>query len=117
METFDSPEMLKAIEELESGNYPVAANLLVPLAEAGNPRAQCNLAALYSSGLGVTLNGPKAIELYASVAERGITEGHLSAIACNNLATIYLTGIPGVRPDPDKAQEYLNRARKLGFGI
>lgn len=117
MTTFDSPEMLKAIEEIENGDYSAAAALLIPLADDGNPRAQCNLAALYSAGLGVPMDGARAVELYESVGKRNIQEGHLSAIAYNNLATIYFTGLPGFEADPGKAQEYLNRAREMGFGM
>jgi len=117
MANFDSPQMLKAIEELEKSNYSAAAELLVPLAEAGNPRAQCNLATLYSAGWGVKLNPKKAIDLYRAVAEQNIAEGLLSAIAWNNLATIYITGLPGIEPDPRKAQEYRSLARDLGLGM
>jgi len=107
--------MLEAFEQVEKGNYEAAARLLKPLAESGNPRAQCNLAFLYSAGLGVPVDGPAAVALYEGVAAKEILQGHLSAIACNNLATIYTTGLPGVAADTDKAGDYLERARKLGF--
>jgi TPR repeat protein len=112
---FDSPEMLNALEELEKGNHAEAFALLVPLANAGNPRAQCNLATLYHLGRGVQKDGRKAIELYRRVAEQGIREACLSGVAYNNLATIYFTGLPGIEPNPEKAREYLAHARELGF--
>ncbi|HLJ41963.1 MAG TPA: hypothetical protein VKT50_10790 [Candidatus Acidoferrales bacterium] len=115
MAEFDSPEVLKAIEELNRGNYSVAVALLVPLAEAGNPKAQCNLASLYHLGLGVESDGKRAVELYKKVAEHNVLEGNLSALAYNNLATIYFTGAPGVEADWAKANAYLTRARDLGF--
>lgn len=111
----DFPEMLKALDELENGNHASAFALLAPLASAGNLRAQCNLASLYHLGLGVQLDGRKAVELYQSVAEKGIREGCLSGLAYNNLATIYFTGLPGIDPDPEKGKECLVRARELGF--
>src|SRR5689334_16233082 len=91
---FDSPEMLKAFEQMEQGNYSSAFQLLVPLAQSGNPKAQCNLATIYHLGLaGIDVNGQKAVELYRQVAEQNIVEGQLSAISCNNLAQIFLTGL------------------------
>lgn len=113
--TFDSPELDRAMAELEKGNYSAAAKLLMPLADGGNPKAQCNLATLYFAGWGVQLNGQRAVDLYRHVAEQNIIEGHISALACNNLAAIYVTGLPGIEPDPKKAQEYRSRARELGF--
>ena len=115
MTDFDSPEMLHAIDELDKGNYSAAFALLLPLAEAGNPRAQCNLATLYQAGLGVEPDGRKAVELYQTVAEQNIRESCLSGIAYNNLATIYITGGPGIEPDRQKSQEFKERARALGF--
>jgi hypothetical protein len=47
MDDFDSPNMLKVVEEVGRKNYLSALALLVPLADAGNPKAQCNLANLY----------------------------------------------------------------------
>jgi TPR repeat protein len=111
----DSPEMLKAMEELQKGNHALALALLVPLADAGNPKAQCNLATLYHLGLGVRVDGKKAVELYQKVAEQGVRERCLSGVAYNNLATIYFTGLPGVDPNPEKGKECLARARELGF--
>jgi uncharacterized protein len=112
---FDTPELLRAVEEIEQGNYDTAFELLVPLAQAENPRAQCNLATLYHFGLGVTVSGEKAVDLYRKVAEQNIVEGHLSALACNNLAILLFTGLPGVEQDTEAGHRYLNRARALGF--
>lgn len=89
MSEFDSPEMLEAISALERKDYLTAFKLFKPLAEAGNPKAQCNLATLYHVGAGVEADEGKAIELYLRVAELQIVEEHLSAIAYNNLATIH----------------------------
>jgi hypothetical protein len=50
MDDFDSPNMLKAVEELDRKNYSAALELLVPLVDAGNPKAECNLAILYHLG-------------------------------------------------------------------
>jgi TPR repeat protein len=89
--------------------------LLGTLAEAGNPKAQCNLATLYNFGFGVNIDGKKAVELYLEVAKQEIRDEYLSGIAYNNLATIYSGGAPDIVPDSQKANEYRDRARALGF--
>lgn len=115
MANFDSPELLEALNALDKGDHSVAAALLIPLAKAGNPRAQCNLATLYHLGLGVEMDGNRAIELYLRVAEQDIRERCLSGVAYNNLATIYFAGLRDVEPDPVKGKQCLARARELGF--
>jgi TPR repeat protein len=57
---FDSPALVKALEDIEKRNYSAAFEVLVTLAEANNPKAQCNLANLYHFGWGVTVDGKKA---------------------------------------------------------
>jgi TPR repeat protein len=111
----NSPEMAEAMNALEKGHYSLAFKLLKRLAEAGNPKAQCNLAFLYHFGLGVEADGQQAVELYRRVAEQEIREEHLSGIAYNNLATIYSGGVENIVPDPQKAHRYRDRARALGF--
>ena len=113
--SFDTPEMLEAFSKIESGDYAAAVKLLIPLAAEGNPRAQCNLADLYAMGLGVEMDGAKAVELYRQVAEQNIDEQFLSALAYNSLAGLYLVGHPGFAPDPVKAKECRRLSKKLGF--
>lgn len=92
MDYFDSPDMLRAIDALDRKDYCSALTLLKPLADTGNPRAQCNLADLYFVGWGVEADGKKAVELYLKVAEQNIREQHLSALAYHSLATVYIGG-------------------------
>ena len=115
MAGFDSPEMLKALESIEKRNYSVAIEVLVPLAETGNPKAQCNLANLYHFGWGVKMDGKKAIELYHRVAQQNIREEYLSGLAYQSLSVIYITGLPGIKPDRERAAEFAARAKELGF--
>jgi uncharacterized protein len=110
-----TPEIEMALDEIENKNYSAALRLLAPLAEAGSPEAMCNLATLYQSGWGVEMNGQRAVALYEQVARLEIRERHLSGVACHNLATIYTTGLPGVEPNRQKAEQYNERARQLGF--
>jgi TPR repeat protein len=112
---FDTPELLEAIEQLSRGNYSAAVKTLKPLAAAGNPKAQCNLATCYQSGWGVELDVQEAVRLYEIVAKQSIQEGYLSATACNNLAGIYFCGAPGVLPDHQRAAEYRALSRSLRF--
>ena len=115
MASLNTPEVERAIEMIEKGNYLEAQKLLMPLAESGNPKALCNLANLYHFGWGVLIDGEKAIELYSKVAQQNIREEHLSSLACRNLATIYTTGLPDIQPDPKKAADFSARANELGF--
>jgi len=117
MDNFDTPNMLKAADELDRKNYSAALVLLVPLAEAGNPRAQCFLGNFYHFGWGVEPDGKKAAELYLKVAAQNIREQHLSAIAYQNLSTLNVTGAPGVEPDFEKAAKYRARAIEIGLGM
>jgi TPR repeat protein len=104
-----------ALDEIERKNYSAALKLLAPLAHAGSAEAMCNLATLYQCGWGVEADGRRAVELYEQVARLNIREGHLSGVALNNLATIYTTGLPGVEPDSEKAEECREMARQLSF--
>jgi TPR repeat protein len=115
MADLNCPQMQEALGEIRNKNFESAIALLVPLADAGNPKAQCHLATLYQCGLGVNTDGKKAVSLYSRVARQRIRKEHLSAIAYNNLATIYAVGIRGVRPDRAKAKIYQKLARSLGF--
>jgi hypothetical protein len=117
MSNFDTPEMLEALGNIESRNYTAALPVLMGLAEFGNPKAQCNLANLYHFGWGVQPDGEKAVQLYLKVAEQNIREEHLSGLAYNNLATIYITGLPGITPNRAKAADYSARAKDLEFGM
>ena len=107
--------MLRALESIETGDYSNAFELLVPLAQSGNPKAQCNLANLYHFGWGVKVDADKAIELYHRVAQQNISEEYLSGLAYQSLATIYITGLPGIQPDVGRAAEFAARAKELGF--
>ncbi|HKV94281.1 MAG TPA: hypothetical protein VJW20_17160 [Candidatus Angelobacter sp.] len=112
---FNTPELLKALDQLESRQYAAAVVVLKLLAEAGNPKAQCNLATCYQCGWGVEMDAQEAVRLYEIVAKQNIRDEHLSAIACNNVAGIYSCGAPGVTPDHQKAEEYRRLSQSLGF--
>ena len=57
------------------GNYLLAARLLAPLANRGNPRAQAMLGFQYENGFGVPQDYDIAFRLYCGAAERGDPTG------------------------------------------
>ncbi|MGI0479462.1 tetratricopeptide repeat protein [Geminocystis sp. CENA526] len=74
----------KGLLAFEEKNYQETLILLKPLAEEGNPEAQCILGNIYHLGLGVNPNTQKAVKWYKKSAKQGYL------IAKNNLKTIYL---------------------------
>jgi hypothetical protein len=112
----DPPELLDAVELLSSGDRSASViEVLKRFAEAGNPKAQCNLATCYHLGMGVKVDIQEAIRLYEIVAAQNMLEGYLSAIACNNVARIFALGAPDISPHPQKTEEYRALCRSLGF--
>jgi TPR repeat protein len=112
---FNSLQMSKAMQAIDDRDYSAALELLLPLGEAGNPKAQLNLATLYHLGLGVEADAQKAVELYLAVGEQNIADEHLSSLAYNNLSTLYVSGGPGVRPSWEEALKYRQLSKDLGF--
>jgi len=117
MNDFDGSQMVQVEQALQKGNFAVAYELLIPLAEAGNHKAQCYLASAYQLGLGTEVDGEKALALYKKVAEQDIQEEGLSALAYNNMATIYFVGVSGIERDPEQGAKCLEKARNLGFPV
>jgi len=107
----------RALQLIDEGKYRPALEIIEPLAKKNDPYGVLNLALCYHLGFGVPVNLEKAIELYLSVGERNIVEGHLSALAYHNLATLFITGGRSITPDAVKAAQYENLARQLGFGM
>ena len=114
--------MVNTVGNLEDGitafyneEFSRAYDVLLPLAEEGNATAQCYIASMYQAGLYVSLDSNKAIEWYLKAAEQNIKEGHISGTAYNNLATIYIVGMPDISADPDLAKKYWKKAEELGF--
>jgi len=98
----------------ERGEFGPALSYLLPLAEKGNAQAQCYVAAMFQSGLGVEIDGGLAVEWYLRAAEQGEKRDNISGVAFHNLATIFVTGLPGVIPDKDRAAKYRREAVLLG---
>ncbi|MBL1276420.1 MAG: sel1 repeat family protein [Ectothiorhodospiraceae bacterium] len=110
-----SKNLLLGIDAFDDAKYVVAFNLLLPLAEKGEAKAQCYIATMYQCGLGVKVNGVQAVKWFEVVVTKKIVEENLSAVACNNLSAIYITGLPGIDVDKSLAKFYSDEAKKLGF--
>jgi TPR repeat protein len=115
MSKVDAALIRSGIEAYENQDYAEAFRLLIPLAQAGNPQAQCYVASMYQGGLGVPVDGPMAVEWYRKAAIQEERIEHISAVAFNNLATIYSVGMPGIPPDKELAEQCWRKASELGF--
>lgn len=105
----------KGIGAFSKGNYILALELLLPLARAGNAKAQCYLGSMYQGGLGVPVDGQQAVKWFLMSAEQKVDAEHISATAYHNLATIYTTGLFGINADIGLARGYGDMAWRLGF--
>lgn len=91
----------------KSGYYQRAMDLWLPLAEAGDPRAQEFIGILHEEGHGVPKDIEKAISWYERAAESG------DMAAQYNLGRIYLEG-KLVEADVERGRELLKRAAEQG---
>ena len=99
-----------AVSAVQRKDYATAVKLLEPLAEAGNARAQTQLAALYYHGQGVKESDAQAVVWY----DRAARQGYLPAQF--QLGNMYAYGhatVPaGYDPMHLAAQWYFEAARK-----
>ena len=82
----------------ETGNYRSALQQWGPLAEQGHAIAQFNLALLYHSGSGISLDEKKAVEWYRKSAQNGYYK------AQEYMAVGYREGWFGLPKDSKKAE-------------
>ena len=87
----------------ERGDIAAALEAWVPLAEAGDARAQAALGSLYIHGQGVAVDYAQALRWTRSAAEQGDVTGQF------NMGTIYAGGL-GVERDYGQAAEWFARA-------
>jgi len=90
--------MAIALKAIEDGQTKQAAQLLIPLANAGNSAAQVRLGSLYYLGQGVPEDEKQAVFYWKKAAAQG------SADAMFHLGSAYLFGNQAARtvPDPDR---------------
>ena len=91
----------------KSGYYQRAIDLWMPLAEAGDPRAQEFIGILHEEGHGVPRDHAKAVEWYELAAASG------DRAAQYNLGRIYMKG-EIVDQDLSRARDLLQRAADQG---
>lgn len=91
----------------QSKDYATAVKEWRPLAEAGSPDAQFNLALMYLDGTGVVQNQQEAVLWFRRAADQG------HARAQKNLGALYATG-NGVKRDYVYAHMWLNLCASSG---
>jgi uncharacterized protein len=93
---------------LKSGDYVTALELLQPLADRGEPKAQMDLSLMYLGGLGVVKDLSRATAWLRKAAERGDAE------AQRGLGIWYFTGKFGVAKDVDQGVFWHRKAAEHG---
>lgn len=92
----------------ERGDYELAAELIRPYAEDGDPEAQFKLGRMYQEGQGVPQDHAKAAEWYRRSADAG------QPFAQNNLGVLYKHG-RGVEQDNLRAYFWFSLASKYYY--
>jgi hypothetical protein len=98
-----------ANKEYDAGNYAIAAELFIPLAQQGNVLAQLRLGAIYESGKGVAQDYNEAAKWYRFAAMQGSTDAQVI------LAGMLLVG-SGVLQDYKEAERLIRLAVEKGDG-
>ena len=98
-----------AIAALEAKDYHRVLQLALPYAEAGNPDAQCMMSLMYQGGFGVQRDLREAERWLLLATARD------SAIAWNNLGTLYICAGQELDEQHKSAQECYEEAKRLGF--
>jgi len=91
----------------DGGDYAMAFDEWLPLAQGGDAEAQIAVADLYTQGYGVPRNPAKAVHWYKRAALRG------AVVAQINLGDMYARGL-GVAQDLVKARARLRVAAQSG---
>lgn len=98
------------LEAFRRQDYATAFREWAPLADAGDSRAQFNLALLYARGLGVKRDDARAAALYTKAAEAG------NARAQYELGLAYSSGI-GVSADTARGASWFRKAAAQGLTL
>lgn len=103
---YNSDEILRAIERAD---YEFVLQNAMPHALGGNADAQCTIALLYESGWGVQRDSLEAERWLLKAAAQN------SALAWNNLGTLYAVKHPALEQRWGEARKCWERAKELGF--
>lgn len=82
-------ELDAALAQLHAGEFFEALEALLPLANAGNARAQAEVAMIYHYGLVSGKNFPKALDYYSRAASQQNVDGMLGLAVMNALGQGY----------------------------
>lgn len=102
--------LAEAARAAEAGDQDRALSLWLPLAQAGNARAQAEIGLRFAEGLGVERDDAMALRWLTLAADGGDTAG------LRGLAVLHLRGIGDAPPDRMQAEAICTRAAKLGDG-
>ncbi len=97
----------RGLAAYNAGNYSLAHDLILPLAEHGHPAANNLLGMMYELGKGVSLDTARAVTYYRKGAKLG------DVYAQFNLAASYNTGV-GVPMNYRSAVKWYRRAAEQG---
>jgi uncharacterized protein len=87
------------------GQYELALQVLIPAAEAGNPRAQNIVGAAYQYGNGgLPVDAQKALQYLGLSAAQNFPSAH------HNLGVLYENGMPGLAVDLQVARAYYEQS-------
>ncbi len=82
----DELSFSSGMSAFEAKHFPIAYDLLLPLAEAGHPDAQYRLAIMAQAGLGMTVNKNSAVKWMRAAAEQNL------GMAQHGLGFMYMDG-------------------------
>ena len=105
-----SQALKEGVSAFEHRDYAVALASLLPLAEAGVPRAQTVLGRMYLRGQGVPPDSHRALTLFRKAADQGLRN------AQNNLAGMYAAG-KGVPQDYQEAIKWFRKAADQDYAL
>lgn len=103
-----SKQKEEALKLFDGGRYGLAAQLMLPLAEAGDIEVQAALGAIYQNGCDTPRDLEKAVYWLEKAALGG------SGLAAWNLSTLYMTCAPDWEINPEKSDMWRKRAEELG---
>lgn len=100
---------VNAVDSAIDENYSTAFAHWMPLAKAGDPRAQFNVALMYHGGLHVGFDESAALQWYRRAAENGVTE------AQEYLVVGYQEGWFGLPIDQQRAKYWQQKVEASGL--
>jgi TPR repeat protein len=106
-------ELKKGLKAFDNKKFDEAFAILLPLAKNGIAQAQSLIAHMYMFGFGTDMDCTQAVKWYKKAAAQ--REEKVSAVAYNNLGTIYVCGMPGIKANRTLARKYWKKAYELGF--